>query len=149
MFSFFKSKKPSPEQTPSEPIPGPIPVVLKDEDFIFVERRGSPKGGPGAEQPSGGPGASLPASSNSSALYPAVPERPKSPVNVRQHNEEKIGHVLHDVPMRLAAELCPYTNPEDTRIQLNEVLAFIWRSTSGYETMVDYDFSLERSVLQD
>uniref|UniRef100_A0A182W4L6 UMA domain-containing protein n=1 Tax=Anopheles minimus TaxID=112268 RepID=A0A182W4L6_9DIPT len=144
MFSFFKSKKPSPTQIPSDPIPGAGPAPL--DDFIFIERRGqqpaddgSRTGTPTVGTPSGG------------GIYPNVPEPPTTgeiavnPVPVRQRSDEKVCHALNGVPFRLSADIGQPSDMEITRIQANEILAYIARVMYA----PDYDFSLERSVLQD
>ncbi|XP_053663224.1 uncharacterized protein LOC128712351 [Anopheles marshallii] len=144
MFSFFsKNKKPSPTQIPTDPIPGAIP--LTQDDFIFIERRGqqSADDAAGTSTPAGTPAGG--------GLYPSVPEPPAGgelsgkPVPVRQRSDEKTGHALHGVPFRLSADIGQPSDMEITRIQANEILTYIARVTYA----PDYDFSLERSVLQD
>lgn len=142
MFSFFKSKKPSPDHTPAEPIPGPIPPAPKEDDFIFVERKGS------VPSPSSGSANEL--SPSQGGLYPSIPEasgsNSVSPVR-RQHSDDKAAHhhVLHGVPFKLSPELARDNNHlEVTQYHANEVLSFITRTAT---VRVEYDFSLERSVL--
>uniref|UniRef100_A0A182P7U3 UMA domain-containing protein n=1 Tax=Anopheles epiroticus TaxID=199890 RepID=A0A182P7U3_9DIPT len=154
MFSFFKSKKPSPTQVPADPIPGAgspaVPPPTREDDFIFIERRGGPQPADdttaaGGSTPGGTP-------SRASGLYPSVPEPPTigstagNPVPVRQRSDEKVaGHALHGVPFRLSTDIGQPADMEITRIQANEILTYAGRVmyTPGY------DFSLERSVLQD
>lgn len=142
MFSFFKSKKPSPDHTPAEPIPGPIPPAPKEDDFIIVDHKGSTP--------------SSTADSPSRGIYPAIPLPPNYSIDVmpgaalptttRQHSEEKTGHILHGVPFKLSAELAKDNNLEITQYQVNEILAFVNRVSTS---QLDYDFSLERSVLSE
>ncbi|XP_062537531.1 uncharacterized protein LOC134205881 [Armigeres subalbatus] len=146
MFSFFKSKKPSPDHTPAEPIPGPIPPAPKEDDFIFVERKGS------TPSPSTSGGGTLNDSPSRavSGLYPSIPTVPAAAAaagTTRQQSEEKVGyHVLHGVPFKLSPELSKDSSHWDvTQYHVNETLSFITRSTAAGR--VEYDFSLERSVL--
>uniref|UniRef100_A0A182N089 UMA domain-containing protein n=1 Tax=Anopheles dirus TaxID=7168 RepID=A0A182N089_9DIPT len=144
MFSFFKSKKPSPTQIPTEPIPGAVPPAPREDEFIFIERRG--------QQPADDPAAAGGGAAGATgALYPTVPDVPTgemsaNPVPVRQRSDEKVsGHALHGVPFRLSADIGQPTDMEITRIQANEILTFIGRLMYA----PSYDFTLERSVLQD
>uniref|UniRef100_A0A2M3ZAP6 UMA domain-containing protein n=1 Tax=Anopheles braziliensis TaxID=58242 RepID=A0A2M3ZAP6_9DIPT len=143
MFSFFKSKKPSPDQTPSEPIPGPIPSPPREDSFIFIERRPIPNsGGPAGES-------SISSGAPVDPTGQGTPAAATSPV-VRHRSEEKVGHyALHGVPFRLGTEIDPSsTDPEMTRLQVSEILTFIGRASAmEHDSPVDYDFALERSVL--
>ncbi|XP_055586297.1 uncharacterized protein LOC129738969 [Uranotaenia lowii] len=137
MFSFFKSKKHSPDQAPADPIPGPVPPAPKEDDFIFIERKGS---APGSN--TGSP---------SHGLYPPIPGRSAPPSVVgsptaitRQQSEDKTLHAMHGVPFKLSPELVKDSSTEITQYQVNEILAFIGKTTNA---RLDYDFSLERSVL--
>uniref|UniRef100_A0A182UEE8 UMA domain-containing protein n=1 Tax=Anopheles melas TaxID=34690 RepID=A0A182UEE8_9DIPT len=157
MFSFFKSKKPSPTQVPTEPIPGAGTAAHHHQppaadDFIFIERRGGGSAQPADETLAPGGTPSGPAAG--SALYPAVPEPPGggggdavgNPVPVRQRSDEKVvGNAVHGVPFRLSADIGQPADMEITRIQANEILTYIGRVMYA----PDYDFCLERSVLQD
>uniref|UniRef100_A0A182KHG1 UMA domain-containing protein n=1 Tax=Anopheles christyi TaxID=43041 RepID=A0A182KHG1_9DIPT len=160
MFSFFKSKKPSPTQIPAEPIPGAgppgghHPPTGREDDFIFIERRGGPAQPADDSSASTTPGGGTPGGSAAgSGLYPTVPEPSTAggdavgnPVPVRQRSDEKVaGHALHGVPFRLSADIGQPTDMEITRIQANEILTYIGRVMYA----PGYDFSLERSVLQD
>uniref|UniRef100_A0A182LY51 UMA domain-containing protein n=1 Tax=Anopheles culicifacies TaxID=139723 RepID=A0A182LY51_9DIPT len=142
MFSFFKIKKPSPTQIPSEPIPGAGPSA--QDEFIFIERRGQQPADDGTGTPTVG-------TPSGGGLYPNVPEPPTAgdgvmnPVPVRQRSDDKVGHAMSGVPFRLSADLAQPSDMEFTRIQANEILTFIARVMYA----PDYDFSLERSVLQD
>lgn len=152
MFSFFKSKKPSPDQTPSEPIPGPIPSPPREDSFIFIERRPIPNSGGGAtdEWNNRGP-AGESSTSSGVAVGPTGPGTPVATSTVARHrSEEKVGHyALHGVPFRLGNEFDPsYADPEMTRLQVTEILSFIGRASAmEHDSPVDYDFALERSVL--
>ncbi|XP_050073183.1 uncharacterized protein LOC126561257 [Anopheles maculipalpis] len=149
MFSFFKSKKPSPTQIPTDPIPGAVPPAPREDDFIFIERRSQQ---PTDDGSTNGTGTGAAPSGAGGGLYPTVPEvpaagseQPGNPVPVRQRSDEKAGHALHGVPFRLSADIGQPADMEITRIQTNEILAYIARVMYA----PDYDFSLERSVLQD
>lgn len=149
MFSFFKSKKPSPTQIPSDPIPGAVPPAPREDDFIFIERRGQQPTDDGATN---GIGTGAVATGAGGGLYPTVPEpaatgseQPGYPVPVRQRSDDKTGHALQGVPFRLSADIGQPANMEITRIQTNEILTYIARVMYA----PDYDFSLERSVLED
>uniref|UniRef100_A0A2M4AR19 UMA domain-containing protein n=2 Tax=Anopheles triannulatus TaxID=58253 RepID=A0A2M4AR19_9DIPT len=151
MFSFFKSKKPSPDQTPSEPIPGPVPSPPREDSFIFIERRPIPSSGGGAtdEWNSRGP-AGDPSISSVGAVGPGQDTPATSPTVTRHRSEEKVGHyALHGVPFRLGTEVdSSYTDPDMTRLQVTEILTFIGRASAmEHGISVDYDFALERSVL--
>lgn len=147
MFSFFKSKKPSPDHTPVEHIPGPIPPAPKEDDFIFVERKGG-----STPSPSNSGGALNDSSpSRGGSLYPNIPVAgvpAAAPVHQRQQSEEKAGHhVLHGVPFKLSPELAKDSSHwEVTQYHANETLSFITKSAA---VRVEYDFSLERGVLYD
>uniref|UniRef100_A0A182Q059 UMA domain-containing protein n=1 Tax=Anopheles farauti TaxID=69004 RepID=A0A182Q059_9DIPT len=146
MFSFFKSKKPSPTQIPADPIPGAVPPAPREDEFIFIERRGQQP----ADDPSGtvSPAA---AAAAAGTLYPSVPDVPSgeiggNPMPMRQRSDEKVtAHALHGVPFRLSADIGQPADMEITRIQANEILTFIGRLMYA----PSYDFTLERSVLQD
>ncbi|XP_053683343.1 uncharacterized protein LOC128733638 [Sabethes cyaneus] len=140
MFSFFKSKKPSPDHSMAEPIPGPVPPAPKEDDFIIVEHKGSPSSS--ADSPSRG-------------IYPSIPLPPGVTANTvpgaaisatRQQSEEKTSHILYGVPFKLSAELAKDNNLEITQYQVNEILAFVNKVAVS---QLDYDFSLERSVLSE
>ncbi|XP_050099427.1 uncharacterized protein LOC126579833 [Anopheles aquasalis] len=144
MFSFFKSKKPSPDQTPNEPIPGPVQSPPREDSFIFIERRPIPNSSGGSAQPES-------SISAEGAGAPTGPGTPAATSTVMRHrSEEKVGHyALHGVPFRLGTEIDPsYADPEMTRLQVTEILTFIGRASAmELDSPVDYDFALERSVL--
>lgn len=150
MFSFFKSKKHSPDHTPAEPaIPGPVPPAPKEDDFIFIERRqgSSPITDGGSPSHFG----------NGSSIYPAIPgspmvggasrpsSTPATPV-ARQKSEERVPY-LSGVPFKLSPELAKDNGQEITQYQVNEIMAFIGKA--GRSHALEYDFSLERSVLSE
>ncbi|EDS40178.1 conserved hypothetical protein [Culex quinquefasciatus] len=151
MFSFFKSKKHSPDHTPAEPaIPGPVPPAPKEDDFIFIERRqgSSPITDGGSPSHFG---------NGSSSIYPAIPgspmvggasrpsSTPATPV-ARQKSEERVPY-LSGVPFKLSPELAKDNGQEITQYQVNEIMAFIGKA--GRSHAMEYDFSLERSVLSE
>uniref|UniRef100_A0A1Q3FHJ2 UMA domain-containing protein n=1 Tax=Culex tarsalis TaxID=7177 RepID=A0A1Q3FHJ2_CULTA len=145
MFSFFKSKKHSPDHTPAEPaIPGPVPPAPKEDDFIFIERRQGSSPADGGS-PAGG-----------SSIYPTIPgspaaagggsfSTPATPVT-RQKSEERVPY-LAGVPFKLSPELAKDNGQEITQYQVNEIMAFIGKTSRSHAT--EYDFSLERSVLSE
>ncbi|KFB43902.1 hypothetical protein ZHAS_00011725 [Anopheles sinensis] len=145
MFSFFKTKKPSPTHTPVEPIPGAAPAPPREDDFIFIERRGaSPKPNVGGEDEKS------PLSPGGSGLYPAIPgPLAKDPAKVapvaRQYSEEKWTHFMSQVPFKLAPELCVDDLNELSRLQTYDVLSYITQILYSQE----YNFHLEKSVLNE
>ncbi|XP_055523463.1 uncharacterized protein LOC129717520 [Wyeomyia smithii] len=140
MFSFFKSKKPSPDHTPAEPIPGPVPPAPKEDDFIIVEHKGSP--GSAADSPVRGLYPSIPLPTNSMGNVPGAAVATAT----RQQSEEKTSHILYGVPFKLSPELVKDSNLEITQYQVNEILAFVNKVAVS---QMAYDFSLERSVLSE
>lgn len=147
MFSFFKSKKHSPDHTPAEPaIPGPVPPAPKEDDFIFVERRQGSSPSEGTSPSHGG------------SLYPAIPgspaaapssrpaSHPATPVVQRSFSEDRVPY-LSGVPFKLSPELVKDNGQEITQFQVNEIMAFIGRTERSQA--MEYDFSLERSVLSE
>lgn len=134
MFSFFKSKKPSPSSSPeSEPIPS------ADSEFVVVDPRNRDPSQPGQSASSiypnfdrnfGLPASSLPAAG------------PMNPVR-----EPAIQHInyLHGIPFKLSSELSTGDSNEITKIQIDDILAII---TSKLEvSAAEYDFGLERSII--
>lgn len=131
MFSFFKSKKPSPSSSPeSEPIPG-------QGDFVVVE----PKVG-GDTNPTQ-PNLYPHFDQNTFGYPPAMP--PVNPMKpATNENAQNISY-LHGVPFKLSSELSIGDSTEITKIQIDDILSVI---TSKMEvSQLDYDFGLERSII--
>lgn len=133
MFSFFKTKKPSPSSSPElDPIPS------AGNDFVIVDQRQGrsdpnplpyplyPNFGSHFGQPSG---------------MPPVPHRPPL-----QHSDSVHINYVHDVPFKLSSELSLGNSDEIARIQVDDILSLI-TSKMGLKQL-DYDFALERSLLQ-
>jgi len=127
MFSFFKSKKPSPPSSPEpEPIPGP-----NGDGFVVVNPRPD-------EQPK-------------PSLYPNfdgnfgpvpnqnVPGRPSTGGNSPPVN------YLSGVPFKLSSELSIGDSNEIMKIQVDDILAIITSKMQMEDK--SYDFGLERSVI--
>lgn len=137
MFSFFKSKKPSPSSSPElDPIPGP------DSGYVVID----PTRNPDPNQPPTG-----------NSMYPnfdghfgAPP--PTGPYavnpNVSPKKEPSSPHVnsyLHGVPFKLSSELSTGDTNEITKIQIDDILAMITAKMEVADS--DYDFGLERSII--
>lgn len=132
MFSFFKTKKPSPSSSPeSDPIPSADEFVLVDPKNPYPPANtGSGSLYPNFDQAFGG-------------NYPpaTIPTQPTSSNTENMHNV----HYLHGVPFKLSSELSTGDSNEITKIQIDDILAII---TSKMEvSQVDYDFGLERSLI--
>lgn len=129
MFSFFKGKKSSPPSSPeSEPIPS------ASSDFVVVDSNNADR--------------------NNTPLYPnfgqfggpsTVPPLPSGRPPL-QHSESVQQNYINGVPFKLSPEISTGDSDEITRIQVDDILALI---TSKIDiTKDDYDFTLERSLLQ-
>lgn len=132
MFSFFKTKKSSPSSSPeSEPIPSGSEFVMVDPNKGGADPSANPLY-PNFNQQFGYP----------SGIPPALPTRPPL-----QHSESvHSANYINGVPFKLSPEISTGDTEEITRIQVDDILALI---TSKMEiTQVDYDFTLERSLLQ-
>ncbi|XP_045772939.1 uncharacterized protein LOC123872604 [Maniola jurtina] len=124
--SFFGKRRSSPVEDDTPPIPGP----KADDGFVIVDPN-SPRGG----------------------LYPSVsgnqyPPRPAPlPPIPRRINAEPTFHYLQGVPFSLSKEIEMSTNKDAFATEIGDLLAFLTGKVnlSGY----NYDFSLERSVLQE
>lgn len=127
MFSFFKSSKKAEE--PAEPIPA---AASKQEDeFIFVERKNDQPQPPPTQQQSIYP--QFPGYGDNPAQYP-----PKTIVNNHPPS------YIQGVPFKLSTQLSNDSNIEIEKIQTDEILSFI---VNKVHSKLDYDFSLERSVI--
>lgn len=153
MFSFFKTKKPSPpSSSPDES--DPIPSA---GDFVMVgdQRQGADNPNPNPT-PYGYPPL-YPNFGNQFGGYPSgmpqpypppLPTLPTQPARPQLQHSDSIQHYsyLNGVPFKLSSELSTGNMDEITKIQVDEILALI---TSTMElTKKDYDFKLERSLLQ-
>uniref|UniRef100_A0A1L8DC03 UMA domain-containing protein n=1 Tax=Nyssomyia neivai TaxID=330878 RepID=A0A1L8DC03_9DIPT len=126
MFSFFKSKK----QSPDEPIPPANPSPAKPDDFVMVEPRQPPQ--PGV-YPSLGPGMVPPYAGYPGNFPPAVAQNiPQQPYNA-----------LQGVPFKFSEQLSTSDKTEVTKIMLYDFLEVFSRN----HQKDDYDFSVERSVI--
>ncbi|XP_055681111.1 uncharacterized protein LOC129788797 [Lutzomyia longipalpis] len=126
MFSFFKSKK----QSPEEPIPPANPSPAKQDEFVMVDPKPQQPQQPGI-YPSIGPGmappyAGLPGS------FPPPTVAPQQPYNA-----------LQGVPFKFSDQLCTSDKTEVTKIMLYDFLEVFSRN----HQKDDYDFSVERSVI--
>lgn len=139
MFSFFKTKKTSPSSSDEDPIPS------ASSDFEIVNPM------PGGSQPNANPTPypSYPYpiypnfhnSGNPSVYPPALPTRPQL-----QHSDSVNYSYLSGVPFKLSPKLSKGNNSEIVKMQVDEILASI--TSKMYITQLDYDFTLERSILQ-
>lgn len=125
MFSFFKSKNKGSDSSPeSEPIPGPTSGGDHD-GFEVINNRPQPHIYP--------------------PLAPLGPQ-PGMPPMQRESIQREAPPVnyLHGVPFKLSAELTKTDNSDMSRMQVDEILSSILRASQ----MNDYDFSLERGIIQ-
>lgn len=147
MFSFFKTKKPSP---PSSPESDPIPSA--GSDFVIVNQR----------QGGSDPNPYLPYSSpypypnpNPNPLYPNFNQNfgnpsgvPPIPIRPPLQHSDSVHptNYVNDIPFKLSPELSMGNSDEILRIQLDDILSLI--TSKMAITEIDYDFTLERSLLQ-
>lgn len=136
MFSFFKSKKPSP---PSSPEPDPVPGPNAD-GFVVIDSRP-------------GNGNFLPPTSS---LYPnfdgnfgnigPVPPIPNAMPNASAGaaNSTHVNY-LSGVPFKLSSELSTGDQNEIMKIQVDDILAVITSKMQMEDK--NYDFGLERSII--
>lgn len=145
MFSFFKTKKPSPGS--SSPESDPIPSA---SDFEIVN---DPRQGSGDPNPNPTPYPTVyPAMYPSYPHFgqhfgnPAIPPVPPTRPPLQHTDSIHCTNYVHDVPFKLSSELSLGNSDEITRIQVDDILSLI-TSKMGV-TQMDYDFTLERSLLQ-
>lgn len=141
MFSFFKTKKTSPSSSDEDPIPS------ASSDFEIV----NPMPGGSQPNPNTAPYPSYPypiypnfnnsGNPSVSPYPPALPTRPQL-----QHSDSVNYSYLSGVPFKLSPKLSKGNNSEIVKMQLDEILASI--TSKMYITQLDYDFTLERSILQ-
>ncbi|XP_059619299.1 uncharacterized protein LOC132263522 [Phlebotomus argentipes] len=126
MFSFFKSKKSSPE----EPIPPANPPQGKPDDFVMVDPKpANPQ--PGV-YPSLGPG--MPP-------YAGLPSN--FPPQIATNQPQQPYNALQGVPFKLSDQLNTSDKTEVTKIMLYDFLEIFSRNNQKG----DYDFAVERSVI--
>lgn len=138
MFSFFKTKKSSPSSSPeSDPIPSA-------NDYVIVNQRQ----GTSDINPNPNPNLPYPLYPNFGQFFnpgvmpPIPPTRPPL-----QHTESFQYSYVNDVPFKLSSQLSTGETNEITRIQVDDILASILSKVDI--TQIDYDFTLERSILQE
>lgn len=141
MFSFFKSKKHSPPASPDyDPIPGPDtqPSTADHDGFTVVNP--SPQRNP-YQQSSGG----------DNFVYPtlglggdATASSNRGSTNVTPDSPSATFHPMQGVPFKIAAELKDGDTTEVSRLQIDEILAYLTRT---FELTGDYEFRLERAII--
>lgn len=135
MFSFFKSKKPSPPSSPElDPIPGP------DSGYVVVD----PARNPDPNQPR--PNSMYPNFDGHFGVPPPTGPYAVNPsVSPKKELSSPYISYLHGVPFKLSSELSTGDTNEITKIQIDDILALI---TSKMEVSGnEYDFGLERSII--
>lgn len=156
MFSFFKSKKPSPTDSTEfeHSIPGPDTTI--DRDGFTVINPLNPHHSPyqhNQYQQQGGGGASnfvypnLGGGGGSNPLSPlrfgsggsATPNQQPTP-----ESPSATFHYLQGVPFKLSAELNTSDTTEVSRLQIDEILAYLTRT---FELSGDYEFRLEHTLV--
>lgn len=138
MFSFFKSKKPSPSSSPeSEPI-GSGPA--SGTDFVVVEKRDPTQ--PGL-YPSFDP-SRTPYGYPTRSHLPAAPSTQPTTTTTSSDNTQNTNY-LHGVPFKLSSELTATDSSEITKIQIDDILTMI--TSRMHMPKPDYDFALERSTI--
>lgn len=154
MFSFFKSKKPSPtENTEFEhAIPGPDASLDRD-GFTVINPQPSPYQHNQYQQSGGGGG-------SSNFVYPnlgggGIVSPLKfgsgnggggSTTNQQQTPESPSAtfHYLQGVPFKISSELNNNDTTEVSRLQIDEILAYLTRT---FELSGDYEFRLEHTLI--
>ncbi|XP_055713407.1 formin-1-like [Phlebotomus papatasi] len=129
MFSFFKSKK----QSPEEPIPPANPPPAKPDDFVMVDPKPNPQPQPGM-YPALGPGGMPPFGGLPSAFPPSAGSSQQS---LQPYN------ALQGVPFKFSEQLSTSDKTEVTKIMLYDFLEVFSRN----HEKENYDFSVERSVI--
>lgn len=141
MFSFFKSKKPSPSSSPeSESFGGSGP--MSGNDFVVVDNRDNRNPAQPSLYPTFNPSAlpyGYPISTNPAAIPPTQPTETTNTDNSHTTN------YLHGVPFKLSSELSTGDTSEITKIQIDDILSMI--TSKMHMSKPDYDFALERSTI--
>lgn len=133
MFSFFKSSKKhsprsSPEPDEQHSIPGP------DSDFVLVNDNTHKNSNNAGVDGVAGTG-------QGNLLYPFG----NININIPKKTQQDCPvHYLHGVPFNLSTELTVGDSTEITRIQVDEILAFITRIIQNSN---EYEFKQERSIV--
>lgn len=146
MFSFFKSKKPSPPSSPEAEPENPIP---SESDFVVVDPNKAPTN---PANPAGGTGLypNFDQNFGGAGGYPPMPHaNPTLPGGRGLHRMDSVSqsNYLHGVPFRLNSELSEGDSSEITKIQVDDILAII--ASKMEVTQTDYDFQLERSIINE
>lgn len=143
MFSFFKTKKPSPSSSPeSDPIPS------STNEFVIVNDPRQGGSDPNPNQPPYPTQTPYPLYPNFGQHFgnnPAIPPVPPTRPPLKHADSIHPTTYVHDVPFKLSSELSLGNSDEITRIQVDDILSLI-TSKMGV-TQMDYDFTLERSLL--
>lgn len=119
------------------------------DDYIFIVKKSEDELNDRTNQNQ--PGGSMYPKMDHFGMYPGqgMPYPPPQRNLQPQMSLETAGHrALHGVPFKLAPELSADTDTEISRYQVNELLSFM----TNYEkdaANLDYDFKLERSLLND
>lgn len=140
MFSFFKTKKSSPSSSPeSDPIPSA-------NDFVIVDQRHD--NNPNVN-PNPNPNPPYPLYPNFGQFFHPGAMPPMPPIRQPLQHSDSVQHYnyVHDIPFKLSSQLSTGDSEEITKIQVEDILASI---TAKMEiSQAEYDFSLERSILQE
>lgn len=152
MFSFFKSKKPSPTEF-EHAIPGPDTTAIDHDGFTVISPSNPQQPSPyhyNQYQQSGG---------NNNFVYPNLGGGggTVSPLSIhsggnRNTTNQQITpespsatfHYLQGVPFKISAELNDSDSTEVSRLQIDEILAFLTRT---FELSGDYEFRLEHTLV--
>ncbi|XP_031625434.1 uncharacterized protein LOC116342082 [Contarinia nasturtii] len=138
MFSFFKTKKPSPSSSPeSDAIPS-----ASSNDFVIVDPKQGPNQNPLYPNPYASAYPNFDQHFGNPSAMPAIPNRPPLQHSDSVHHS----NYVNDIPFKLSSELSTGNSNEITRIQVDDILSMI-TSKMGIAQM-EYDFTLERSLLQ-
>lgn len=139
MFSFFKSKKPSPASSPepADPIPGP----RNDADgFVVIDSRHG--GGTMPARPSLYP--NFDGHFGNISHAPPIPTALPHGSTAGTANSTPVNY-LSGVPFKLSSELLTGDSNEIMKIQVDDILAIITSKMKMEDK--NYDFGLERSVI--
>lgn len=140
MFSFFKSKKPSPSSSPeSEPM-GSGSGPASGADFVVIEKRDPTQ--PGL-YPGFGP-TGIPYGYPMPSNLPVAPATQPTTTTTTSDNTQYTNY-LHGVPFKLSSELTTTDTSEITKIQIDDILSMI--TSRMHMPKPDYDFALERSTI--
>lgn len=134
MFSFFKSKKPSPSSSPESEPTGSGPA--SGTDFVVIEQRDPTQP---SLYPAFGP-YGYPTPSN----LPAAPTTQPTTTTTTSDSTQYTNY-LHGVPFKLSSELTTTDSSEITKIQIDDILSMI--TSRMHMPKPDYDFALERSTI--